>query len=69
MSEDLTEQELRDLHLKLSALSDEDVLDQIVSLSKLYDLQLEKNDLSEDFLDYHSFWTDILAEESAKRGL
>jgi hypothetical protein len=69
MSEDLTEQELRDLHLKLSSLSDEDVLDQIVSLSKLYDLQLEKNDLSEDFLDYHSFWTDILDKESAKRGL
>lgn len=69
MSEDLTEQELRDLHLKLDALSDEDVLEQIVSLSKLYDLQLEKNDLSEDFLDYHSFWTDILDKESAKRGL
>lgn len=69
MSEDLTEQELRDLHLKLSALSDDDVREQKECLGKLYDLQQDKGDLSEDFLDYHEFWVQILDKEFEKRGL
>lgn len=69
MSEDLTEQELQQLDEKIAALSDADVLDQIDCLSKLYELQVLQNDLNENFLDYHTFWTDILAKESIKRGL
>lgn len=69
MSEDLTEKELQQLDEKIAALSDADVLDQIDCLSKLYELQVLQNDLNENFLDYHKFWTDILAKESLKRGL
>lgn len=69
MSEDLTEQELQQLDEKIAALSDADVLDQIDCLSKLYELQVLQNDLNENFLDYHKFWTDILAKESLKRGI
>lgn len=69
MSEDLTEKELQQLDEKVAALSDADVLDQIDCLSKLYELQVLQNDLNENFLDYHKFWTDILAKESLKRGI
>lgn len=69
MSEDLTEKELQQLDEKIAALSDADVLDQIDCLSKLYELQVLQNDLNENFLDYHKFWTDILAKESLKRGI
>lgn len=69
MSEDLTEKELQQLDEKIAALSDADVLDQIDCLSKLYELQVLQNDLNENFLDYHKFWTDILAKETLKRGI
>ena len=69
MSEDLTEKELQELDEKIEALSDADVLDQIDCLSKLYELQLLQDDLNENFLDYHAFWTDILAKETLKRGI
>lgn len=67
--DDLTAQELQDLKQQLAALTDDELAEQVDSLAKLLDLKLTQGGLSESFMEYHEFWTELLKDEMTKRGM
>lgn len=69
MDEELTEEELQQLKDKLGALSDQEVLEQNEALDALFDLRMLQDRIDMDFIEYHKFWTKLLADEMTKRGM
>lgn len=65
--DDLTAEELQDLKQRVAALTDDELAEQVDSLAKLLDLRLTQGGLSESFMDYHEFWTELLNAELMNR--
>lgn len=69
MQEELTAEELQDLKQKLAAMSDQEVLEQQEYLGKLFEMKSLQGPLSENFQQYHAFWTELLSTELTNRGV
>lgn len=69
MQEELTAEELQDLKQKLAAMSNEEVLEQKEYLEKLFEMKSLQGPLSENFQQYHAFWTELLSTELTNRGI
>lgn len=67
MEEQLTAEELQELKQKLAAMSDAEVLEQQEYLEKLFELKSLQGPLSQNFQEYHAFWTQLLNAELVNR--